>query len=519
MSLRRATVTGAFRLRANPAAGANCRAGNSAHGVRSSTPPSEFQICNFISMAPDPRVQHLLRRAGFGATSAEAAAFSQRGFTANLDALIDFSNTPDDVDALIGQAGYSAVTPSAGGMEPFSPASVINDARQRWLFRMVHSKRPLQEKMALFWHQHFATAYSKIANAVGGAGATQMMAAKASEHPAGLRGQIELFRDYALPNFRDLLFEVARDPAMLFWLDGRFNTKVRPQENFSREVMELFTIGVGQFTESDVYAGARVFTGWNLRRIGEARDPLGFFEFFFNGAQHDTNAKTFTFPIYPDGSKTIPARPESSGMQDGLDLIAALARHPATGRRLAQKLWSFFVSEIRPPDAGFVDRIAALYARSDCHMAPVVRAVLLVAGVRCALQLFCAVLMAGRVRRARTQRNRIHGIYAEQRAGPLIEHGAAAVRAAGYGRVGTRHRVVYDRRDAREDEFRVDAHFSAAQRHCRWGNRQRPDARGAVVVLSRPDVAGAFRAERICESAQLPAQWRVVDRKRVATAH
>jgi uncharacterized protein (DUF1800 family) len=327
-------------------------------------------------MAPDSRVQHLLRRAGFGATSAEAAAFSQRGFSATLDALVDFYDTPDDVDALIGQVGYSVVTPAAGGMEPFSPASVINDARQRWLFRMVHSKRPLQEKMALFWHQHFATAYSKIANAVGGAGATQLMAAKASEHPAGLRGEIELFRDYALPNFRDLLFEVARHPAMLYWLDGRLNTKARPQENFAREVMELFTIGVGQFAESDVHAGARVFTGWNVRRIGEARDPLGFFEFFFNGAQHDTNAKTFTFPIYSDGSKTIPARSESGGMQDGLDLIAALARHPATARRLARKLWSFFVSEIRQPDEGFLNRIAVVYAGSNGHMAPVVRAVL-----------------------------------------------------------------------------------------------------------------------------------------------
>ena len=327
-------------------------------------------------MAADPRVQHLLRRAGFGATSAEAAAFSQRGFSATLDSLVGFQNTPDDVDGLIGQAGYSAVTPSAGAMEAFSPVSSINDARQRWLFRLVHGRRPLQEKMALFWHQHFATAYSKIANAVGGAGATQMMAAKASEHPAGLRGQIELFRDYALPNFRDLLYEVARDPAMLYWLDGRLNTKARPQENFAREVMELFTIGVGQFTESDVYAGARVFTGWNLRRIGEARDPQGFFQFTFNGAQHDTNAKTFSFPIYSDGSKTIPARSESGGMQDGVDLIAALARHPVTGRRLAQKLWSFFVSEIRTPEQSFVNRIARVYADSGGHMAPVVRAVL-----------------------------------------------------------------------------------------------------------------------------------------------
>jgi uncharacterized protein (DUF1800 family) len=327
-------------------------------------------------MPPDPRVQHLLRRAGFSATSAEAAMFTQRGFAATLDALVEYHRTPDDVDSLIGQGGYAAVTPSAGMMEPFSPSTSINDARQRWLFRMLHARRPLQEKMALFWHQHFATAYSKIANAVGGQAATQMMAAKASEHPGGLRGQIELFRDYALPNFRGLLIEVARDPAMLYWLDGRLNTRARPQENFSREAMELFTIGLGQFVESDVYAGARVFTGWNLQRIGEARDPAGFFQFFFNAAQHDTNAKTFSFPIYPDGSKTIPARAASDGMQDGIDLLVGLARHPETGRRLARKLWSFFISEIRQPDETFVARIANVYTSSDCHMAPVVRAVL-----------------------------------------------------------------------------------------------------------------------------------------------
>jgi uncharacterized protein (DUF1800 family) len=241
---------------------------------------------------------------------------------------------------------------------------------------MIHTRRPLQEKMALFWHQHFATAYSKISNAVGGVAATQMMAAKRSEHPAGLPGQIELFREYALPNFHDLLFEVARDPAMLFWLDGRLNTRVRPQENFAREVMELFTIGVGQFAESDVYAGARVFTGWNIQRIGEARDPGTFYQFFYNAAQHDTNPKTFTFPIYTNGEKTIPARAASGGMQDGIDLILALARHPETGRRLARKLWSFFVSEIQPPSEAFVTRIANVYRQSDCHMAPVVSAVL-----------------------------------------------------------------------------------------------------------------------------------------------
>ena len=115
---------------------------------------------------------------------------------------------------------------------------------------------------------------------------------------------------------------------MLIWLDGRTNTRAMPQENFGREIMELFTMGVGHYTEADVYAAARVFTGWNLTRAGgSARTST----FFYNAAQHDTGAKTFTFPIYPDGSKTIPARAAAGGMQDGLDFIAALARSPRYG--------------------------------------------------------------------------------------------------------------------------------------------------------------------------------------------
>jgi uncharacterized protein (DUF1800 family) len=320
-------------------------------------------------MAQDPRIQHLLRRAGFGTTAADAAMYGQRGVAATVEELIDFTRIPDLVDSM-----FATTEPSS------SPSTAINDARHRWLYRMVNSRRPLQEKMALFWHNHFATAYSKIAGRVGGPTATQMMAATPQEHPAGLRGQLELFRAYALPNFRDLLVEIARDPAMLIWLDGRANTKARPQENFAREIMELFTIGIGQFVEPDVYAGARVFTGWNLQRVGEAAEPNTYYQFVYNAGQHDTDAKEFSFAIYGNGSRTIPARAASGGMQDGLDLIAALARHPETARRLARRLWSFFVSEIQPPDAGFVGQIANVYLQSDGHMAPTVRAVLLSRG-------------------------------------------------------------------------------------------------------------------------------------------
>jgi uncharacterized protein (DUF1800 family) len=141
--------------------------------------------------------------------------------------------------------------------------------------------------------------------------------------------------------------------------------------------MELFTMGVGHYTEADVYAGARVFTGWNLTRIGLAVDPGAQFEFIYNGAQHDTAAKTFSFPIYANGSNTIAARSAANGMQDGIDFIDALAGNPNTARYLAAKLYRFFVSEFRDPDPAFVHRIAAVHLQNRYDMRAVLREVLL----------------------------------------------------------------------------------------------------------------------------------------------
>ena len=205
-------------------------------------------------------IEHLLRRAGFGAGQDEIDDYLELGYASAVQQLLHYDSVPDDVDALIGKPGYVSVT--ARG--EFLPRTVINDSRQRWLFRMIHSRRPLQEKMTLFWHNHFATAYTKIAGALGADEGARYMAAKPAEDPNQVKGQIELFREFALGNFRDLLLAVAKDTAMLVWLDGRTNVRGRPQENFARELMELFTMGVDTFAETDVYAGARVFTGWNL---------------------------------------------------------------------------------------------------------------------------------------------------------------------------------------------------------------------------------------------------------------
>ena len=323
-----------------------------------------------------PEIDHLLRRAGFGISSEDVEIFRDMSPSAAVAYLVDYEGRPDDVDARIGRPDHAQIV----SKDLFAPDIDIDDARQRWMFRMIHSRRPLQEKMALFWHNHFATAYSKLVADSGTVQAAKMLAHKPSTL-RGPQGQIELFRKYALGNFRDLLLQVAQDPAMVVWLDGKSNTKGKPQENFGREVMELFTVGVGNHTEADVYAAARVFTGWNLRKSADYRqdeygDVNAYQEFAYNADEHEASAKTFTFPIYTNGTRSIPARSESEGMQDGVDLITALAIHPETARRLARKFWSFFVSEIHQPDPGFVESTAAVYLQNRTEIRPVVRHIL-----------------------------------------------------------------------------------------------------------------------------------------------
>ena len=318
----------------------------------------------------DDSIAHLLRRAGFGASSDDLAIFGPLSYNAAVTRLVNYDQVPDDVDSKIGQANYVGTTSSGA----FSPNTVINDARQRWLFRMLHTNRPLQEKMTLFWHNYFATGYSKISAATSSDDGTRLMAAKASEDALGQKGQIELLRDNAVGSLGSLLLAIAQDPAMLIWLDGNTNTKAAPQENFGRELMELFSRGVGFYTENDVYAAARVFTGWNLkttRGSSPANPNATSYSFVYNATAHETAAKTFSFPIYSDGGTTIPSRAASAGMQDGLDLINALANHPETARRVATKLYGYFVSETIPAPAGFIDQLATTYLQNGTNIRPV----------------------------------------------------------------------------------------------------------------------------------------------------
>lgn len=321
-----------------------------------------------MALPIDRQFEHLLRRAGFGARSDELDTFRQLSIRGAVALLTDYDDIPDDVDQKIGQASYALVPGN-------SPRTNVTHARQRWLFRMVHTNRPLQEKMTLFWHHHFATAYSKLAGQLGGDEATRYMAAKESEDPAGARGQIEMLRENALGNFREILVEISKDVAMLYWLDGFNNNRQRPQENFAREIMELFTLGVGKFTEPDVYAAARVFTGWNVATTGGGATLRRIFQ--YRAQNHDTGDKTFSFPIYKDGGNTIRSRPAADGMQDGLDFIEALAAHPETPRYLGTKLYRFFVSETGNIDERWLQRISSVYFQSRYDMRAVVREVLL----------------------------------------------------------------------------------------------------------------------------------------------
>lgn len=317
-------------------------------------------------------LEHILRRMGFGASPAELAAWANVPIDSVIDRLLNYESLSTDHDSKIGQPEYVGITTQSG--QPFSPNTLINDARQRWLFRMIHSERPLEEKMALFWHNHFATAYSKLAGAVGQERATRLMDNDPGSLAGTEPGQIQKLRQLGTGSFPTLLMAMAKDPAMIYWLDSQLNTRTRPQENFGREIMELFSFGLGNYTEQDVYAAARVFTGFNWQLLGDRAVTTGsWYAYRYVPGDHDATAKEFTFAIYPDGGKVIPSRSQTNGEQDAADLVFALARHPATGQRLATRLYKFFVNETADPDPALVSAMANSYLSSNYSIKAMLR--------------------------------------------------------------------------------------------------------------------------------------------------
>jgi len=189
------------------------------------------------------QIAHLLRRAGFGATEAELDLYTQLGFGATVDQLLN----PEQVDDSAPDQLLAPLAAATGDPKKIEPAKFW------WFNRMLYTQRPLQEKMTLFWHNHFATANSKVNNSV------------------LMLQQIQLFRDSGLNNFESLLQKVTRDPAMLIWLDNRLNRKGAPNENYAREVQELFTVGIGNYTEQDIHEAARAFTERRDKSIAYAK--------------------------------------------------------------------------------------------------------------------------------------------------------------------------------------------------------------------------------------------------------
>jgi uncharacterized protein (DUF1800 family) len=266
------------------------------------------------------RIALLLRRAGFAASPKDLQRYQTLGLSATLDELLHPESVDEDFDALLTRLQGSLLD-----------LQNLEDVQTWWLYRMVQTRRPLLEKLTLFWHGHFAVANYKVGN------------------PQLMHQHIELLRTHALGRFDDMLQAVSKDPAMLIWLDGASNHRNAPNENYGRELLELYTLGIGNYDEDDVLAAARAFTGWNLRNN----------EYFFDDAQHDAGDKTFL---------------GQSGPFDGGDILNIVAADQATAQRISHKLFTFFAYSNPEPEvlAPLVD----LYTSSGHNISSLVEAIL-----------------------------------------------------------------------------------------------------------------------------------------------
>ncbi|HZY83312.1 MAG TPA: DUF1800 domain-containing protein, partial [Gemmataceae bacterium] len=205
--------------------------------------------------------------------------------------------------------------------------------RAWWLYRMLYSPHPLQEKLTLFWHNHFATSNAKVQNA------------------SFMLGQYDLMRRNALGNFATMLQEMSKDPAMMVWLDTRGSKKGSPNENYARELMELFSLGIGNYTEKDVREAARAFTGWDV--VGDKA--------VFNPSQHD------------DGEKTVLGR---TGKWKGEDVVRICLEQKSAPYFIVGKLYRFLVSETVPATPELLAPLAQQFKKSGYDFGALVKTVL-----------------------------------------------------------------------------------------------------------------------------------------------
>ena len=274
-----------------------------------------------------PQAERLLWRAGFGPRPGEAEALAKLGLHGAVTKLVH-----PGPEKLVGPAAHD----SKG--RPLAPADAWGHDHCWWLDRMVRTSRPLVERMTLVWHDWFATSN-------GGVGSQKLMLK-----------QNKLLRSHSLGSFEQLLLDVTRDPAMLLWLNGTANSKDAPNENYAREMMELFTLGAdrGAYTERDVREQARSLTGFR----NDWKQGLGDYNFHFDPRQHDTGMKVVF---------------RKSGRYDWKSACHLCVSHPLHASFFVRKLWSYFVPVA--PDHATQAALEALY-RDGYHVQPVLQAIL-----------------------------------------------------------------------------------------------------------------------------------------------
>jgi uncharacterized protein (DUF1800 family) len=274
-----------------------------------------------------PQAERLLWRAGFGPRAGEAEQLAKRGLHGAVESLL----SP-------GRERFVGPAPHDSKGRPLAPADAWGHDHCWWLDRMVRTSRPLVERMTLVWHDWFATSNDGVGN--------QKL----------MLDQNKLFRSHALGSFEQLLIDVTRDPAMLLWLNGTDNSKDAPNENYAREMMELFTLGAdrGAYTERDVREQARSLTGFR----NDWKQGLGDYNFHFDARDHDTGVKVVF---------------RKSGRYDWKAACGLCVSHPLHSSFFVRKLWSYFIPEA--PDHATQASLESLY-RSGRQVRPVLRAIL-----------------------------------------------------------------------------------------------------------------------------------------------
>ncbi len=268
------------------------------------------------------RIAHLYRRAGFGARPDELDAMEEKGYEAAVESLLAGLTTdgaePIPAPALSTGSPSRATTPRARQQDE---ARQLEALQEWWLGSMIASTTPLREKLTLLWSGHFATGFAKVRNA------------------AWMYRQNQLFRRLGAGSFDALTVAVAQDPAMQVWLDTDTDVVAHPNENFARELMELFTLGLGNYSEDDVHQAARCFTGWS-----------------FNRATGDFVLRT---RLHDHGQKTVLGH---RGDFDGDELVRTITHLPVSARFVTAKLWSHLAYPISPADSLVTD-LAAGFAK------------------------------------------------------------------------------------------------------------------------------------------------------------